>query len=246
MIWSHRPQGAEVRDIHGRDEKQAAEDLRGAENSPKYTKQKRNAIRAGKAPVRHVWIVVGQLSDLGLGSHSRPPGGKVYIMSSEYTLRYPRWAAAFLLSAFGTAALAQQPRQYTKEDYAKAEKFMGYNVTPLAYAGVVRAKWLDDGRFWYRDYKSNGWDYVIVDPANKTKVAGVRSGETGGCLKRPADSQLKDDARHLAISEFSFPEDMPQSCWSMWARGSFDAISVAPASALPSRFPERRRATEAR
>ncbi len=126
-------------------------------------------------------------------------------MSSEYTLRYPRWAAAFLLSAFGTAALAQQPRQYTKEDYAKAEKFMGYNVTPLAYAGVVRAKWLDDGRFWYRDYKSNGWDYVIVDPANKSKAPAFDQAKLADALKA-ADSQLKDDARHLAISEFSFPE----------------------------------------
>src|ERR1700677_1125206 len=95
-------------------------------------------------------------------------------MSSEYPLPYTRWATAVFVSAFGMIGMAQQPRQYTKEDYAKAEKFMPYNVIPLAYPGVVRAKWLDDGRFWYRDsksgdFKSDGWDYVIVDPANKTK-----------------------------------------------------------------------------
>jgi hypothetical protein len=28
---------------------------------------------------------------------------------------------------------------------------MAYNVNPLAYKGVVRAQWLDDDRFWYRD-----------------------------------------------------------------------------------------------
>jgi dipeptidyl aminopeptidase/acylaminoacyl peptidase len=101
--------------------------------------------------------------------------------------------------------MAQQPRQYTKEDYANAEKFMAYNVAPLAYAGVVRAKWLDDGRFWYRDYKSDGWDYVIVDPANKTKAPAFDQAKLAEALKA-ADAQLKDDARHLAITDLAFPK----------------------------------------
>jgi len=45
---------------------------------------------------------------------------------------------------FALVATAQQPRQYTKQDYAQAEKFMPYNLNPLSYSGVVRAHWLDD------------------------------------------------------------------------------------------------------
>ena len=62
-------------------------------------------------------------------------------------------AAAIVIAASGlccTAIFAQQPRQYTDQDYAAAEKFMSYNVNPLAYKGVVHAQWLDDERFWYR------------------------------------------------------------------------------------------------
>ena len=61
-------------------------------------------------------------------------------------------AGSFLVFSLCCAAgLAQQPRQYTAQDYAAAERFMPYNVNPLAYKGVMRAQWLDDGRFWYRD-----------------------------------------------------------------------------------------------
>src|SRR3984957_21147004 len=68
-----------------------------------------------------------------------------------------------------TAALAQQPRQYTDEDYANAEKFMAYNVNPLAYKGQVSAQWLDDDRFWYREVDESGSTYVLVDPAKGSR-----------------------------------------------------------------------------
>jgi dipeptidyl-peptidase 4 len=129
-------------------------------------------------------------------------------MSSDFTLPYPRWATAVLVFAFAMVGMAQQPRQYTTEDYAKAEKFMSYNVAPLAYTGVVRAKWLDDGRFWYRDYKSDGWDYVIVDPASRAKTPAFNQAKLADALKA-ADAERKDDARHLAITEFSFPKSDP-------------------------------------
>src|SRR6476469_10429014 len=67
------------------------------------------------------------------------------------------------------AAFAQQPRQYTDQDYANAEKFMAYNVNPLAYKGQVNAQWLDDDRFWYREVDDSGIGYVLVDVPNGTR-----------------------------------------------------------------------------
>src|SRR5438034_11532402 len=67
------------------------------------------------------------------------------------------------------AALAEQPRQYTEDDYANAEKFMAYNVNPLAYKGQVNAQWLDDDRFWYREVDDTGINYVLVNVANGTR-----------------------------------------------------------------------------
>jgi len=50
------------------------------------------------------------------------------------------WALLFLMLSVGIPGNAQQPRQYTKEDYARAERFMPYNVAPLAYQGMVRPR----------------------------------------------------------------------------------------------------------
>ena len=42
------------------------------------------------------------------------------------------------------------PPALTAADYARAEKFMGYNTTPLVLHGGVRPTWLGagDDRFW--------------------------------------------------------------------------------------------------
>jgi hypothetical protein len=48
--------------------------------------------------------------------------------------RKTRWAAVLLALAFAMVGTAQRAKQYTKEDYARAEKFMAYNVNPLASA----------------------------------------------------------------------------------------------------------------
>ena len=47
-------------------------------------------------------------------------------------------ASSLLLCTFAIGCLpggAQAPKQYTSEDYAAAERFMAYNVNPLAYKG---------------------------------------------------------------------------------------------------------------
>ena len=113
------------------------------------------------------------------------------------------WIIAILVGLFRLTGAAQQPRQYTQEDYARAEKFMSYNMAPLAYSGMVRAKWLDDGRFWYRDYKSDGWDFLIVDPANKTKTAAFDQAKLGAALKAASKGEMKDDAHHLPITDLA-------------------------------------------
>ncbi len=73
------------------------------------------------------------------------------------------------LTVFCATGLAQQPKQYTSQDYAAAEKFMAYGVNHLAYQGQVKAQALDDGRFWYRAVDDSGITYTLVDPARGTR-----------------------------------------------------------------------------
>jgi dipeptidyl-peptidase-4 len=66
-------------------------------------------------------------------------------------------------------AVAQQPA-LSADDYARAEKFMGYNTTPLVLRSGVRPTWLEDGRFWYRVTTEKGSEAFLVDPVKATKV----------------------------------------------------------------------------
>ena len=77
-----------------------------------------------------------------------------------------------------SAAFAQPaavaPSPVTAADYAHAEKFMGYNTTPLVLHTGVRATWLPgdpSDRFWYRVTTENGIEVLLVDPSKATRSA---------------------------------------------------------------------------
>ncbi len=58
--------------------------------------------------------------------------------------------ATVALTFVAAASATAQPR-VTIADYERAERFMTYNTTPLVSNGAVRANWLPDDRFWYRN-----------------------------------------------------------------------------------------------
>ncbi|HEX4322194.1 MAG TPA: DPP IV N-terminal domain-containing protein [Acidobacteriaceae bacterium] len=95
---------------------------------------------------------------------------------------------------------AQRPRQLTTEDYAAAEKFMAYNMNPLAYQGVVRAEWLKDGRFWYRDVDDTGITYMLIDPATGSRTPAFDQVKLAAALKAASEGKIKEDARRLKIT----------------------------------------------
>ena len=66
---------------------------------------------------------------------------------------------------------APPPRALTEADYARAEKYMTYNATPLVLRSGVRPTWLPDGRFWYRITTETGSEAFLVDPVKATKGA---------------------------------------------------------------------------
>ncbi|HEX8319383.1 S9 family peptidase [Longimicrobium sp.] len=79
------------------------------------------------------------------------------------------YALALLLLA--APAAAQQPRQLTAQDYARAERFLGANTAPLVSGIAARPTWLEDGRFWYRATTPGGSAFFVVDPARRTREA---------------------------------------------------------------------------
>jgi dipeptidyl aminopeptidase/acylaminoacyl peptidase len=116
-------------------------------------------------------------------------------------------AAAIALAAIFIcgSSLAQQPKQYTAEDYAAAERMMGYNVNALAWPGTVRAQWLDGSRFWYREVTSAGINYVMIDAAKKTRAAAFNQVQVAVAL-HAANAAIKDDPHHLVLSDLGLAD----------------------------------------
>src|SRR5690242_1239480 len=80
-----------------------------------------------------------------------------------------------------------QTRALTADDYARAEKFMGYNVNPLVLHAPAQPTWISDDRFWYRTTTENGTEFFVVDAASgartpafdQTKLAAALSSAAG-------------------------------------------------------------------
>src|SRR6202158_5244808 len=76
----------------------------------------------------------------------------------------PLGGALVFAAAISASAGAQQDRQVTAADYARAERFLRDNVTPLVSGFGVQPSWLGGERFWYRSGRIGGADHIVVDP----------------------------------------------------------------------------------
>ena len=91
----------------------------------------------------------------------------------------------------------------------------------------MRAKWLDDGRFWYRDSSVGGWDFVLVDPATKAKTPAFDQAKLANALKAASNGQIKSDSRHLAITDLVLSKPRHRVTRQLSARANSAAILAA-------------------
>jgi dipeptidyl aminopeptidase/acylaminoacyl peptidase len=119
-------------------------------------------------------------------------------------------AIALLMAA--TPLVAQQPRQLTVEDYARAERFLGATTAPLVSGTAGRPTWLEDGRLWYRATVTDGSAFIIVDPArrsraelfDRTRLATALAAASGGrveAARLPFQTiELAKDGRSITVN----------------------------------------------
>jgi dipeptidyl-peptidase 4 len=75
----------------------------------------------------------------------------------------------FLCTLWILTPLAAQ-RQLTREDYARAERFLAWNIKTLAFKTNVVPRFIGTSdRFWYRNETRSGVEFVLVDPALNTR-----------------------------------------------------------------------------
>ena len=132
---------------------------------------------------------------------------------------YPRLVLVSSCVAACTVALsAQTPvpsRALTSADYARAERLMSYNVTPLVLHSGVKPMFLADGRFWYRTATDSGNAFVLIDPS----TGGRSRCELPECTDRNADAAQRRgrsprrDAPSPDGGRTAFIRD-----WNLWVR----------------------------
>ncbi len=123
-------------------------------------------------------------------------------------------ALALLLS---TTLAAQAPRALTASDYARAERFMTYNTTPLVLHSAGRATWLtgeNADRVWYRTMTEQGEEAILVDAAQATRAKCTlpdcerRENESGGGRgSQRRDVPSPDGTRTAFVRD-----------WNLWVR----------------------------
>lgn len=65
--------------------------------------------------------------------------------------------------------LKAQNKPLTEQDYAKAEQFLGYNIESFVDEGASRPVWIGS-QFWYLSKTEKGSQFLLVNPAKKTKT----------------------------------------------------------------------------
>src|SRR5262245_50112780 len=127
-------------------------------------------------------------------SRVSPPDGD---MEVGMFIRLMTLAAALALTV--SPSIAQTPA-VTADDYARAEKFMGYNTNPLVLHVANRPVWLSDDRFWYRVSTENGNEFILVDPIRGTRTAAFDHAKLAAALSAAAGT--KYEAYSLPFTQF--------------------------------------------
>jgi dipeptidyl aminopeptidase/acylaminoacyl peptidase len=110
-----------------------------------------------------------------------------------------------LILLIALPAIAQTPPAVTTADYARAEKWMGYNTNPLVFRAGVRPTWQGDDRFWYRVTTAEGTEFVMVDSAKGTKAPAFDHVKLAAALSAAAGTTF--DAHHLPFTDFELSAD---------------------------------------
>ena len=111
-------------------------------------------------------------------------------------------AGALLVSG---AALGQPRPVVTAQDYAHAEQFLGYNTQPLVDGVAGPPHWLAGGRLWYRVLTARGSEFIVVDPARRTRTVAFDQAKLAAALS--AASGTAYAAGRLPFRDLDFSGD---------------------------------------
>jgi dipeptidyl-peptidase 4 len=120
-------------------------------------------------------------------------------------------ACTVLVIAIPAGFAQPAPAGVGADSYARAERFLSWNVNPLILRAEVQPIWLPGDRFWYRNRIAEGHEFVVVDPARGTRerafdherlaqVLGEAAGREYEAFALPLEQlRPRDDGRGLGF-----------------------------------------------
>jgi dipeptidyl aminopeptidase/acylaminoacyl peptidase len=111
------------------------------------------------------------------------------------------------LGAFATAltAQAQQVKSLTAKDYERAESYLAYSTSPYVDRANITPNWLPGDKFWYKVTTPQGSEFILVDPAKKTRSTAFDHAKLAAALSTASGN--KYDAARLPLQINSFADD---------------------------------------
>ncbi|HEY4195167.1 MAG TPA: DPP IV N-terminal domain-containing protein, partial [Mucilaginibacter sp.] len=107
--------------------------------------------------------------------------------------------------AFIATVNAQQGNQLTAKDYEHAESFLSYSTEPFVDHDNVRPEWFSGDKFWYRTLTPHGSEFILVNPAKKSRSAAFDQQKLASSLS--AATGKKYEADMLPFQSFSDSPD---------------------------------------
>lgn len=104
-----------------------------------------------------------------------------------------------------SAGVAAEGRTLTHDDYARAERFAGYNTTPLVDHAVQSVTWLDNDHFWYRDHDAKGDHFVRFDAVTGKTAPAFDHAHLAAALSKALGKPVSADT--LGITSFAVAAD---------------------------------------
>jgi len=112
---------------------------------------------------------------------------------------------ALTLIATTLVTNAQHTDSVSAKDYEHAAGFLGYNTESLIYRNGVRPNWMAGDRFWYAVTTEKGVEFILVDPAKKSRGAAFDQSQLAAALSKATG---KDYAAYKLPFQFiSFSPD---------------------------------------
>ena len=134
---------------------------------------------------------------------------------------------------------ADGARPFTADDYARAEKWMSYNTTPLVFNAAVRATWLPEDRLWYRNLGPTGTEFILVDSARGTRAPAFDHAKVAAALSSAAGKTY--EAAKLPFNQLTWSADRSSFTslvegkrWTCDVQGKQCAAAPAPTATVPN------------